>query len=66
MPWALNQLHDMIASAQTMLDKMKAEMSRSAGRYVDQEAHVLALARIVNETALDAEMGEGGNDGAET
>jgi transcriptional regulator with XRE-family HTH domain len=66
MPWALNQLHDMIASAQTMLDEMKAEMSRSAGRYVDQEAHVLALARIVNETALDAEMGESGDDGAET
>lgn len=60
MPWALNQLHDMIASAQNLLDTMKDEMTRSAGRYVDQEAHVLALARILNETALDAEMGESG------
>jgi transcriptional regulator with XRE-family HTH domain len=60
MPWALNQLHDMVASAQGMLDEMKAEMSRSAGRYVDQEAHVLALARIVNQTALDAEKRQSG------
>jgi transcriptional regulator with XRE-family HTH domain len=74
MPWALNQLHDMIASAQNTLDEMKAQMTNSAGRYVDQEAHVLALARILNQTALAAEMGEigqeatnneGGEDGTE-
>jgi transcriptional regulator with XRE-family HTH domain len=58
MPWALNKLHDMIASAQNTLDEMKAKMTDSAGRYVDQEANVLALARILNQTALAAEMGE--------
>lgn len=66
MPWALNELHDMIASAQNLLDEMKDEMTRSAGRYVDQEAHVQALARIVNQTALDAEKrqsGQGATDG---
>ena len=51
----LNQLNDMIAAAQNLLNDMKADMSRSAGRYVEQEAHVLALARILNQTALDAE-----------
>jgi hypothetical protein len=55
MPWALNELHDMIATAQNTLDAMKDEMTDSAGRYVDQEAHVLALARILNQTALAAE-----------
>ena len=58
MPWALNKLHDMIASAQNMLDEMKAEMTDSAGQYVDQEAHVLALARILNQTALAAERSQ--------
>jgi transcriptional regulator with XRE-family HTH domain len=62
MPWSLNQLHDTVATAQNTLDEMKAEMSRSAERYVEQEAHVLALARLVNETALDAEMGRSGRD----
>ena len=74
MPRALNQLHDMIASAQNLLDEMKDQMTNSAGRYVDQEAHVNALARILNQTALAAEMGgsgqqttnnEGGEDDAE-
>jgi transcriptional regulator with XRE-family HTH domain len=51
----IDQLNDMIASAQNLLNDMKADMSRSAGRYVEQEAHVLALARILNQTALDAE-----------
>ena len=64
MPWALNKLHDMIASAQNLLDNMKDEMTLSAGRYVEQEAHVLALARILNQTALDAEMGESGQKAA--
>jgi transcriptional regulator with XRE-family HTH domain len=70
----LNQLNDMIASAQNLLNEMRADMSRSAGRYVDQEAHVLALARIVNQTALNAEKhqsgqgttNEGGKDDPET
>ena len=52
----LNQLNDMITSAQNLLSEMKADMSRSAGRYVDQEAHVLGLARILNQTALEAEL----------
>jgi transcriptional regulator with XRE-family HTH domain len=30
----INQLNDMIASAQNLLNDMKADMSRSAGRYV--------------------------------
>ena len=64
MPWALNKLHDMIASAQNMLDTMKAEMTDSAGRYVNQEANVLALARILNQTALAAEMGHSGQEAA--
>jgi CelD/BcsL family acetyltransferase involved in cellulose biosynthesis len=61
----LNQLNDMIASAQHLLNEMKADMTRSAGRYVDQEANVLALARILNQTALDAEnqSGQGTEDG---
>lgn len=70
----LNQLNDMIASAQNLLNEMKADMSRSAGRYVDQEAHVLALARMLNQTALEAERTQahhtepnedGGKDAAE-
>lgn len=70
----LDQLNDIIASAQNLLGQMKDEMSRSAGRYVDQEAHVLALARMLNETALNAEKQigdqgttdrEGGKDDAE-
>ena len=69
----INQLNDMIASAQNLLNDMKADMSRSAGRYVEQEAHVLALARILNQTALDAEKHQseqgtasgGGEDDAE-
>jgi transcriptional regulator with XRE-family HTH domain len=69
-PWAeaeslnrspLNQLNDMIASAQNLLSEMKEDMSRSAGRYVDQEAHVLGLARILNQTALDAENHQTGH-----
>jgi transcriptional regulator with XRE-family HTH domain len=69
----MDQLNDMIASAQNLLNDMKADMSRSAGRYVEQEAHVLALARILNQTALDAEKHQseqgstngGGKDDAE-
>jgi hypothetical protein len=60
-----------ITSAE-LLNDMKADMSRSAGRYVEQEAHVLALATILNQTALDAERhsdqsttSEGGQDDAE-
>ncbi|WP_168214977.1 helix-turn-helix domain-containing protein [Mycolicibacterium sp. ELW1] len=64
MPWALRELHDMIASAQNLLDQMKDEMSRSAGRYVDQEAHVLALARMLNQTALEAERSQDGHTGS--
>lgn len=54
----------MIASAQNLLDQMKDEMSRSAGRYVDQEAHVLALARMLNQTALEAERSQDGHTGS--
>ena len=57
----INQLNDMIAAAQVLLNDMKADMSRSAGRYVEQEAHVLALARILNQTALDAEKRQNGH-----
>jgi transcriptional regulator with XRE-family HTH domain len=64
MPWSLNQLHDTISTAQNTLDEMKAQMTRSAERYVDQEAHVLALARILNQTALEAERSQA--DQAET
>jgi transcriptional regulator with XRE-family HTH domain len=58
----LNQLNDMITSAQNLLNDMKSDMSRSAGRYVEQEAHVLALARILNQTALDAETHQSDQD----
>jgi len=52
----------MITSAQNLLNDMKSDMSRSAGRYVEQEAHVLALARILNQTALDAETHQSDQD----
>jgi transcriptional regulator with XRE-family HTH domain len=54
-PWPLEKLHDTIASAQNMLEEMKNEMHRSAERYVDQETYVLGLARMLNQTALEAE-----------
>ena len=75
MPWALNELHDTISSARNTLDEMKAQMILSAERYIDQEAHVLALARILNQTALEAETeksaqestnNEGGESATET
>ena len=58
MPWSLNELQDTISSAQKNLDEMKAAMTRSAERYVEQEAQVLALARMLNETALEAERSQ--------
>jgi hypothetical protein len=57
MTWSLNQLHDAIASSGNTLNRMKGEMTRSAERYVEQEAYVLSLAPILNQTALDAETG---------
>jgi transcriptional regulator with XRE-family HTH domain len=54
-PWPLEQLHDVIASAQKTLDEMREEMTRSAERYVQQESYVMSLANMLNQTALDAE-----------
>jgi transcriptional regulator with XRE-family HTH domain len=57
-PWPLEQLHDTIASAQNNLEEMRDQMARSAERYVEQEAYVLSLARMLNQTALQAEIGQ--------
>jgi transcriptional regulator with XRE-family HTH domain len=60
-PWPLEQLHDVIASAKNTLDELKGQMARSAERYVEQEAYVLSLARMLNQTALEAETGQRGD-----
>jgi len=54
-PWALGALQKTISTAQTTLEMLRDQMKESARQFVEQEAEVLALARILNETALDAE-----------
>jgi transcriptional regulator with XRE-family HTH domain len=60
LPMSLGTLHERIAGARHLLEILRENMHQAAARYVDQEAEVLALAKILNQTALQAETGPTG------